>query len=168
MLRRCPNICDTTIVMGIKKRLQQAGPSTRSRVMQKKYLEYLDSTKKADCVFCAIPEEEPGSIIKENEHTFVVKNRFGYTVWDGCEVLEHLMIIPKVHRDVLESFTKKESDEWVRVCAEYERKGYSLYTRSLDNITRSILHHHTHFIRLGNRRKKYIIYLRKPHILMTK
>ncbi len=75
---------------------------------------------------------------RRKPHTLVVKNQFGYNVWDGCEVLEHLMIIPKKHRDTLASFTKQELDEWVKTCAEYELKGYSLYTRSQDNITRSI------------------------------
>ena len=158
--------CD--IVMGIKKSLQQAGPVSRSRGMQRDYLNYLRSVTNIACVFCAMATEEPRSIIEDNAYTLVVKNRFGYTVWDGCEVLEHLMIIPKAHKDTLQSFTKKEVDEWSKVCARYEMQGYSLYTRSPDNITRSILHHHTHFIRLGKRRKKYILYLRKPHILIAK
>lgn len=154
--------------MGIKKRLQQAGPSTRSHTMQRRYLDYLSTPKTFDCDFCAILTTEPTSIVEDNEYTLVINNRFGYTVWDGCEVLEHLMVIPKAHRDALDGFTKKELDEWTKVCAKYEKKGYSLYSRSPDNITRSVLHHHTHFIRLGKRRKKYIIYLRKPHILVAR
>ena len=78
------------------------------------------------------------------------------------------MVIPKDHRDTLINFTDEEAAEWTRVCARYEEKGYSLYTRSQDNITRSIIHHHTHLIRLGKKRKKYIVYIRKPHILMTR
>ena len=145
-----------------------AGPSTRTRAMQKRYIEYRDTRTNAACIFCNIPEEQPETIIEDNPYTLVVTNRFGYTVWDGCTVLEHLMIIPKKHRDMLASFTKKELEEWSQTCARYEAAGYSLYTRSPENITRSIPHHHTHFIKLGDKRKSYILYLRKPHILITR
>ncbi len=96
--------------MGISKKLHQAGPATRRPAMQRKYLDYLAILDSSDCVFCAISSKEPESVIEENPHTLVVKNQFGYSVWDGCEVLEHLMIVPKKHRDTLASFTKQELD----------------------------------------------------------
>ena len=154
--------------MNIGKQFQQSGPATRSRAMQRKYNEYLNATKEVACVFCVIRDEQPETIIEENGHTLVVENRFGYMLWDGCEVIEHLMIIPKAHRDEQDSFTEDEMGEWLAESRRYEKKGYSLYTRSQDNVTRSIMHHHTHFIRLGKRRKKYLFYVRKPHILLTK
>lgn len=154
--------------MGIRKRLRQAGPVSRGVAGQEKYLDYLARTDLPDCVFCAIPTHEPEAIIEDNQHTLVVKNQFPYSVWDGCDVLEHLMVLPKKHRDTLASFTGAEQAEWLKVCAAYEKKGYSLYTRSQDNITRSVLHHHTHFMRFGKARKKYLFYIRKPHILVAK
>lgn len=154
--------------MSLKDWLYQAGPVSRSRMLQRTYIDYLKTVKNDACVFCGVSAKDPEAIIEENKLTYVIKNRFGYTVWDGCAVLEHLMIIPKVHRSSLESFTKKELLEWSEVCARYEQRGYSMYTRSQDNITRSIAHHHTHFIRLANQRKKYIMYIRKPHVLITK
>ena len=154
--------------MGLKGRLGQAGPSTRTYEMQRAYNSYQAEQVPGECAFCSVPEGQTGDIVEEGTAVLVVQNRFGYAVWDGCAVLEHLMVIPREHRNTLGSFTKEELHEWTAVCSRYEADGYSLYTRSPDNITKSVAHHHTHFIRLGKRRKKWIFYLRKPHILLTR
>ncbi len=109
--------------MNIGKQFQQSGPATRSRAMQRKYNEYLNATKEVACVFCVIRDEQPETIIEENGHTLVVENRFGYMLWDGCEVIEHLMIIPKAHRAVLDSFTEDEMGNGLLCVGDMRRKG---------------------------------------------
>jgi diadenosine tetraphosphate (Ap4A) HIT family hydrolase len=130
------------------------GPVTRTRAMQREYINYLATRPKVDCIFCLIPDEQPETIVEETANMLVVENRFGYYVWEGCEVTEHLMVLPKRHRSKLSEFTTKEQQEWTALCAAYEEKGYSLYTRSPENITKSIAHHHTHFIKLDTKPRR--------------
>ena len=151
------------------KKKMLPGPATRTRAMQKLYTAYLKSrAQNEQCIFCHIPDEQPETILEEHRKMLVVKNRFGYSVWEGCKVTEHLMIIPKSHRHSLSDFTKEEKAEWADICARFEANGYSLYTRSPGNITKSIPHHHTHFIKLKNKRISLMFYVRKPHILIAR
>ncbi len=145
------------------------GPVTRTRAMQAAYIEYLTSrTSNPACAFCEIPVDQPETIVSESKTALVVENRFGYSIWEGCKVIEHLMVIPKKHRHALSEFTKQEQAEWMKLTSEYEAAGYSLYTRSPDSITKSVAHHHTHFIKLESKRKKFMLYFRKPHLLLTR
>lgn len=146
----------------------QAGPTTRTRAMQRQYVEYLKTLDTNECPFCDIAMKQPESLVKDGKYTQIIKNGFAYSVWEGCRVLDHLMIIPTKHRHVLADLTHQEKNEWIDTCATYEEKGYSLYTRSPDSITKSIGHHHTHFIKLESKRKSFMFYLRKPHIMLTK
>jgi ATP adenylyltransferase len=143
----------------------QAGPTTRKRSSQKQYLSYLKSLKKSKCEFCSFSKKSP-QLIEDLSLFFVVKNIFGYDVWDGCSVNDHLMIVPKRHVDSIGHFTKKEALEYVNVLQKYESMGYSIYSRAAENVTKSIAHQHTHFIKLDNQRKKALFYLRKPHIMV--
>lgn len=145
-----------------------AGPATRTRDMQRRYVEYLATRSKDVCIFCHIQSEQAETIIEETAKMLVVTNRFGYSVWEGCAVTDHLMVIPKKHRSAIGDFKEEEKREWLNLCLQYEAQGYSLYTRSPDNITKSIAHHHTHFIKLDNKRKSFMVYLRKPHLLITR
>jgi len=96
----------------------------------------------------------------------VIKNRFQYAVWDGCKVLDHLMVVPKRHVGGLGELTAQEKTEYVDLLAEYEARGYSFYSRAVHSATRSIIHLHTHLIKLDSKSVKGLFYLKKPHVLL--
>ncbi len=142
----------------------QSGPMTRSREIQKRYIKESISKKKKDCSFCAFSISD-GQVIKEYKHFWLVKNIYPYIAWDGCEVTEHNMLVPKRHMLSLSKLHQDEAAEYVKIINDAEGNGYSLYTRSNSNITKSIPHVHTHFIKIADKRIKSLFYIRKPHIL---
>ncbi|MBM3209984.1 hypothetical protein FJZ39_01410 [Candidatus Saccharibacteria bacterium] len=145
------------------------GPSSRTRKHQKIYQNYLREHPQTNaCSFCTLATDSRNKIIKETKHCFVIKNRFAYNTWDDCAVNEHLMITPKRHIVSLHELTSDEKDEYFSLVCEYEANGYSLYARAASNITKSIAHQHTHFIKLAPTRHKFLFYLRSPHLLFFK
>ena len=98
----------------------------------------------------------------------MIKNIFGYDLWDGCGVDEHFMIIPKRHVASLAELTSDERIDYMDTIAKYEADGYSLYARSPGNATKSVVHQHMHFMKIDNVRKKWVLYLRRPHVLWMK
>lgn len=143
----------------------QTGPTTRKRSSQKHYVTHLKTVEKGVCEFCAFSPDSP-QVIEELSLFWVIKNTFAYDIWDGCGVEDHLMVVPKRHIDSIGHFTNKEAQQYVKVLQQYESKGYSIYSRAAENVTKSIPHQHTHFIKLDNKRKKALFYLRKPHIMV--
>jgi diadenosine tetraphosphate (Ap4A) HIT family hydrolase len=97
---------------------------------------------------------------------FVIPNRVSYDVFEGRKVTSHLMIIPKRHVESFKDFTDKEATEFVRMSAKYEATGYNVYARAMENISRSVLHQHTHLIKTDTRRTKAIFFIRKPYFLI--
>jgi diadenosine tetraphosphate (Ap4A) HIT family hydrolase len=141
------------------------GPATRRRNSQKRYNSHLKRTKKNACEFCAFTAKS-SQVIEDFSSFWVVRNIFGYDIWDGCGVEDHLMVVPKRHVDSISHFMNKEMLEYAKLLQKYESKGYSIYSRAAENITKSIPHQHTHFIKLDNKRKKALFYLRKPHTMV--
>ena len=84
----------------------------------------------------------------------VIRNRFPYTLWDGSPVVDHLMIVPKRHIEAAGNFTYEEQQEWSSYALQYEADNYSVYARSAGNGAKSIVHQHTHLIKVGARPKK--------------
>lgn len=144
-----------------------SGPVTRTRKSEKKYAKHKIMSDKTVCEFCLFSRDHE-QFIEETSYFWVVKNIFGYDLWEGCEVLEHLMLVPKRHVHALSEFNKPELSEYMKYISRYEDSGYSLYTRTPNSITKSVPHHHTHFIKLDNKRKNSIFYLRKPHVMIYK
>lgn len=142
-----------------------AGPSTRKRSSQKRYTTHLKNSKKSVCEFCNFSADSD-QVIEELSLFWIVKNTFGYDVWDGCGVEDHLMIVPKRHVDSIASFSDAESLQYMKELQKYEGLGYSIYSRSAENVTKSVAHQHTHFIKLDNKRKKSLLYIRKPHVMI--
>lgn len=99
---------------------------------------------------------------------WLVDNIFGYEVWDGCVVEQHLMVVPKRHVHTLKDLKKAEKSQLIEQLATYEADGYSIYARAPQNITKSVAHQHTHLVKLAPKRQKLLFYLRKPHVLFTK
>ena len=113
----------------------------------KKYREE-NAAKKRGCVFCKINEEK-SSIIDEFKWFRIIKNIFPYDVWDGYEVSDHLMIVPKQHTETIGDFSKEELQEYVNILAKYEKMGYSIYARAPQNKRKTVSHEHTHLIMLN-------------------
>jgi len=142
----------------------QSGPVSRTRSSQRQYVLH---KKTAVCEFCNFTSKSP-QFIKDEGKFRLIKNIFQYDIWDGCRVQEHLMLVPKRHIQSLSELTTQESAQYGKLVGRYESQGYSLYSRAPDNITKSILHQHTHLIKLEPSRRKFLFYLYKPHLLLFK
>jgi diadenosine tetraphosphate (Ap4A) HIT family hydrolase len=144
-------------------RAMQSGPPVRSRKNEKQYSHY--TRHKADgCDFCAFTVESQ-QVIKEYPQFWVITNMFAYEIWDGLNVLEHLMVVPKRHVDSISHFNDAESKEYLSILGEYESAGYSIYARAAQNIAKSVQHQHTHLIKMGNKKARALLYVHKPHYL---
>jgi diadenosine tetraphosphate (Ap4A) HIT family hydrolase len=139
------------------------------RKTRKKYTQHnkADKQKGDSCTFCNNLANE--QIISSNDTMRVVFNRVSYDIFEGRQVLDHLMIVPKRHVESLKDFTDQEKLDMMTLAGEYEAKGYNVYARGVGSITRSVKHQHTHLIRIkNNARTKLIFYLKKPHILINR
>lgn len=114
----------------------------RTVEMWQAYQDY-KTTCAPGCGFCQTAANE---IVEARGTMLVIVNLFPYAAWDGMQVTEHLMIVPARHLLSKAEFTDEESRDWWQVAAEYESRGYSVYTRSPDNASRSVAHLHTHLI----------------------
>lgn len=115
------------------------------------------------CEFCKFAADDR-QVIQETPHLWIAVNLFPYNVWDGYDVKEHIMIVPKRHVESLGDFTDIEAKEFFKVMSVYENHGYSVYSRAPDSSAKSVPHQHTHLIKLGHTPKKAHLYLRNPHI----
>jgi diadenosine tetraphosphate (Ap4A) HIT family hydrolase len=117
------------------------------------------------CTFCN-ELKKATNVIEEGKTMFVIPNRVSYDIFEGRKVTGHLMIIPKRHVESLKDFTDEEAAEFVRMSAKYESNGYNVYARAIGNISRSVLHQHTHLIKTDARRTRAIFFIRKPYFLI--
>lgn len=140
------------------------GPIVRKRKNEKRYARYV-ATKKPGCDFCALSTDAE-QVRKSAAHFWLIDNIFPYDMWDGLDVLDHAMVVPKRHVDSIAHFSEEESKQYLGLLAEYESQGYSVYARSPHNISKSVAHQHTHLIKLGNTKKKAVFFIRKPHIVI--
>lgn len=123
---------------------------------------------KDTCSFPFCNKDNIQEILYQNTSMYVIANRIPYDVFEGCRVVDHLMIIPKRHVETLADFTEQEQTDQMTIAGEYEKRGYGVYARGVKSITRSVDHQHTHLIRLGGGRPKIFIYLLKPYFLLRK
>lgn len=102
----------------------------------------------SECDFCNLVQTPTDQVV--DEHTFFlrIKNRFPYSIWDDKAVTDHQMIIPKRHLVELNEFSPDEAQEFLNLITNYEHLGFSLYARSTEDRTRSVVHQHTHLIKL--------------------
>ena len=146
----------------------QEGSSSRKRGNEKRCTEHRRKNKSSSCDFCRLVETDTSQVVSRHRHCLVIKNLFGYDIWDDRGVEEHLMIIPKRHVDSLADLTDEEMAEYIKIMTKYEKSGYSIYARSPGNTSKSIVHQHTHLIKIDDKSKKWIFYLKKPHVLWIK
>lgn len=134
---------------------------TRSTASEKRYQKYLRTLDSSVCQFCTLPSAQ---IIKEFTHFQLVKNIFPYDLWDSCEVLEHLLIIPKQHHTSKSEFSQEERAEFMEIISDYEGQGYNLYSRGHYSTMKSVLHQHSHLIKIdGNTRVQMFFYNKEPY-----
>ena len=99
---------------------------------------------------------------------WVAQNNFPYSVWDGCDVADHVMIVPKRHIEGVHVFTAAERQEFIDIVATYEARGYSFYARPPKSTQKSVAHQHTHLIKNYGKTKKVQFSVEKPYILLAK
>lgn len=142
--------------------------ATRTRQDEKRYALHRKTVHtKTDCIFCEYQEDSP-YFLHQTKSFKIIKNQFPYTQWDGQGVLDHIMIVPKKHTDTLSDLTSHEAIEFVELVSSYEIRGYSVYSRSPGSTRKTIFHQHTHLIKLDNRTKRFLVYIRKPYLLFMK
>ena len=107
----------------------QEGSSSRKRGNEKRCTEHRRKNKSSGCDFCQLVETDTSQVVSRHRHCLVIKNLFGYDVWDDRGVEEHLMIIPKRHVDSLADLTNEEMAEYIKIMTKYEKSGYSIEDR---------------------------------------
>lgn len=126
----------------------------RDRETQSRYEAYISKLKEQygeqpPCPFCGIESDDPAVVLEENS-MYVIKNRFPYSTFDGQEVTEHLLLIPKRHIISLGGLALREKDDYFGLYAKLEDQGYSAMTRAPGANSRSIQGHvHTHQMKYG-------------------
>lgn len=135
--------------------------ATRSTQEEYAYRRYRKHESNDTCSFCEITEKHP-QFVEQTIFFKVIRNRFPYSVWDGQGVIDHLMIIPKKHVDGFGGIPPKASAEYFALLGKYEKENYNLYARAPLSSVKSIVHQHTHLLRLDGRKKKHIFFLTRP------
>lgn len=138
----------------------------RSRRNEKAYRKYLANNKEV-CAFCSINKGHP-QYIAETKSFKVVRNDFPYKVWNRQVVIDHLMVIPKKHIRSLAELTADEAAEYVKLIGGYEQRGYHMYARATNSATRSFVHQHTHLIQGDGRLHRFLLFVYKPYVLISR
>jgi diadenosine tetraphosphate (Ap4A) HIT family hydrolase len=141
--------------------------ANRSRHTAKKYDRYIKTLASDECQFCLLSKDDSG-FVKESKYFWVIKNKFPFSVWDYRDVTDHLMIVPKQHTDTLSSLSSQAALEFVNLVSDYEASGYSIYARAPSNPVKSVIHQHTHLIKGGNKRQRFLVYINKPYVRLSK
>lgn len=85
-------------------------------------------------------------VIEIRKYFAVVENMFKYDIWDGNEVEDHLLVVPKRFVESVSEFSEEEREEYWQILADYESKGYAFYARAPLSKRKSVRHQHTHLI----------------------
>lgn len=123
---------------------------------------YWHRQKVTECPFC--DAVTLGRVIKETGSAYIVPNLTFYDVWEGHDVLDHLIVVPKRHVKSLKELTEAERLEVIDLVAEYECHDYSVFARGVSTVTRSVEHQHTHLIKTHHKRPKFTFYLHRPYV----
>lgn len=121
---------------------------------------------RSDCTLCL--ERNRDTVVYMGSTMYVVKNRVQYDMFEGRRVEDHLLVMPKLHKESAADFTDDERQELMIIIGEYEGKGYNFYGRGVGSLTRSVKHQHTHLIKLVPKRPKFIVVVNKPYLVLSK
>lgn len=119
------------------------------------------------CPFCNVLGQKTIQSSSKAGHFFIIKNIYKYDVWDNRQVSEHLLLIPKRHIDGLSALTKAEFADYNSELVKADREGYEVFTRPSGGETKTVDHLHTHLIKIGPEVITWLLYIRKPHILLS-
>lgn len=142
--------------------------TTKGRKSELAYRKYRKQHKDDNqCVFCKIVPGHP-EFIEQGEYFRVIITKYPYSFWDEQDVEEQVMLIPIKHVESIRDLPSEAAVELLDYVGKYEEKGYNIYARAPDNSTRSQPHQHTHLIKTKGKRKKFLIYSRKPFVLIMR
>lgn len=116
------------------------------------------------CPFCNTKRFKDA--IYEDEWFYIVYNATKYDLFEGINVTEHLLVIPKRHITSFKDMNSSEKTRIVEIMGDYENGDYNVYARSDSNLNRSVKHHHVHLIKTGTIKSKALFYLKKPYFLI--
>lgn len=138
----------------------------RSTHLTKEKLKKRDRGQIKGCPLPSCDGDPTQPIIEEDGTMYIMENRTSYDVFEGRRVLDHLMVIPKRHVEMVTDFTDQEKLDHMNIIGRYEKEGYNVYARGVGSVTRSVKHQHTHLIKLSDKLPKGTLYIRKPYFLM--
>lgn len=118
-------------------------PSRDPKITQA-YREYQKNAG-TECPFCVLGERE---IIADFTGFVILRALFPYQEWDSKHVVAHFMAVPKRHVTNFSEMNEAEAMELLQIISGYENDGYSIYARAPQDVTRSIVHQHTHLLLL--------------------
>ena len=121
-----------------------------------------ESTAKV-VLFCTLVRDGSAQVVEARQHCLVIKNRYQYDNWDNYGVIDQLMVIPRRHVEAFHKLSPEEQQDCLAAITDYEAKGYSFYGRAASAISKSVVHQHTHLIKIDDKQKSVMIYLRKPY-----
>lgn len=126
--------------------------------------------KLAGCSYCNDHKNGTYDLVKKGKTMVLFRNRVSYDMFEGQRVTEHLLVVPIRHVESIAEFTKEEKLEQMDIIGEYEKQTYDVYARGIGSVTRSMLHQHTHLIKMENKHKfpKFIFFIRKPYFLFER
>ena len=141
--------------------------ATRSTAEERQYQKLRKQDSGADCPFCTIQHGHE-QFVTETDHFRIIRNRTPYSLWDSHKVADHLMLVPKKHTDRLSELPKNAMAEDTEVLGKYEDQGYNIYARSPGSKIKSVIHQHTHLIKLNDHKINFLLMNRKPYIRIAK
>lgn len=143
--------------------------SARSRKEEVKYrkLRKLQPDSGDKCRFCTISAGHT-EFIEGSKYFKVITNRFKYSYWDEQDVEHQVMLVPKIHTESISKLPLAAATEFLKYIGKYESEGYSIWARATQSPTKTISHQHTHMIKTNGKRKRIMIYNRKPYMLFIK
>jgi diadenosine tetraphosphate (Ap4A) HIT family hydrolase len=137
----------------------------RSTKNQQSYDEEM-SRHRGDAGNCPLCDDgQRGETVEETKLFRVAKNNFPYEIFDGRNVEDHLMIIPKRHVKNLYEYTTDEKMEFMKLATKYDSLGYSLFARADVNPTKTVSHQHAHLIKTGSKIVAGMRFRDNPYVL---
>lgn len=138
-----------------------ASRSTRQEHEYQRLLAIDRDDKAKECPFCKMKERHP-QFVRQERYFKVIRNRTPYSLWDEQVVLDHLMIVPIKHTAKVSDLGGEAAEEYVRLLGEYDERGYCMFARALNASVRSVVHQHTHLMKLDGKKRRFLFMVRKP------
>ncbi|KKR81087.1 MAG: hypothetical protein UU73_C0003G0040 [Candidatus Daviesbacteria bacterium GW2011_GWA1_41_61] len=132
----------------------------RTKKSEDRYQQYRKTESR--CPFCTLSGER---IIEETKSFYLIKNIYGYDIWDRRKVKIHLLLISKNHIAALQEIEKDMVQEYTDILKKYSERGFDIFTRATVSLTKSQPHFHTHLIKTTGRLLKSVHFNEDPYFL---